>query len=197
MKYTTQGNCPYCDSELGIHYGWSGSQEMFADYRKKHNEGHPENEPNKKEWPCKCGNGLATCNNPECKPKQEPTSDKLGIRETLKEEISEAVPNLMKIAEPTSGIFNDNCKHPKGIKARFNGRNFCEDCFKEPTSEDWEKEHREWLYDNVVFGDAQIEQEIQFITNLLKSEREKAFNDGRDEGQGWNNPCKQCGYNNH
>jgi len=23
----------------------------------------------KKEWQCKCGNGLATCNNPECKPK--------------------------------------------------------------------------------------------------------------------------------
>lgn len=47
MNYTTKGNCPYCDAELsgGISGGWAGSPEMFESYKKRHNDGHPENEP--------------------------------------------------------------------------------------------------------------------------------------------------------
>lgn len=46
MKYTTQGNCPYCDSELGVHSGWGMSPEGFADFKRKHDLEHPENQPN-------------------------------------------------------------------------------------------------------------------------------------------------------
>ncbi len=47
------GNCPYCDTEQGSLGGWGGSDEMFADYKQKHDLGHPEYKPNSKleeEW---------------------------------------------------------------------------------------------------------------------------------------------------
>ena len=46
MKYTTKGNCPYCDADIngGISSGWSGSDEMFRSFKQRHEAGHPENE---------------------------------------------------------------------------------------------------------------------------------------------------------
>lgn len=53
MKYKTIGNCPYCDAEIsgGIGTGWSGHPIMFEEYRRKHEENHPENKltPNDQE----------------------------------------------------------------------------------------------------------------------------------------------------
>ena len=44
MKYTTQGNCPFCDVELvGYSGGWAMSQEGFEEMKRKHESGHPEN----------------------------------------------------------------------------------------------------------------------------------------------------------
>jgi len=43
MKYTTQGNCPFCDSERGIITSWGMSQEGWNELKKKHDVGHPEN----------------------------------------------------------------------------------------------------------------------------------------------------------
>lgn len=43
MKYKTQGNCPYCDSERGIHEPWGMSPEGLAALREKHEKNHPEN----------------------------------------------------------------------------------------------------------------------------------------------------------
>ena len=46
MKYKTQGNCPYCDSEIcGYSGGWAMSPCGFAEMKRKHDLGHPENEP--------------------------------------------------------------------------------------------------------------------------------------------------------
>jgi len=42
MKTLPIGNCPYCDSEQGKYGGWAGSDEMFAEYKKQHEAGHPE-----------------------------------------------------------------------------------------------------------------------------------------------------------
>jgi len=41
-KLLSIGNCPYCDSEQGKYGGWAGSDEMFAEYKKQHEAGHPE-----------------------------------------------------------------------------------------------------------------------------------------------------------
>ena len=35
------------------------------------------------------------------------------------------------------------------------------------------------------------------IKNFISQVEQSAYERGREEGQGWNNPCKQCGYNNH
>lgn len=36
MKYTTQGNCPYCDSEIGITTPWGMSPEGMRQLEEKH-----------------------------------------------------------------------------------------------------------------------------------------------------------------
>jgi hypothetical protein len=43
-KILPKGNCPYCDAILngGISTGWGGLPEMFENYKRKHEEGHPE-----------------------------------------------------------------------------------------------------------------------------------------------------------
>lgn len=46
MKYTTVGNCPYCDCEIGgISCGWGMSPESWEIMKQNHNAGHPENTP--------------------------------------------------------------------------------------------------------------------------------------------------------
>ena len=77
------------------------------------------------------------------------------------------------------------CKH-KNLTDHYEDV-FCNDCGKkqEPTSEDWEKEFenefdwREIQYDGSCYVPTNYVK--QFITNLLKSEREKAFIYGKDE----------------
>lgn len=42
MKLLPIGNCPYCDREQKKYAVWAGSDEMFAEYKKQHEAGHPE-----------------------------------------------------------------------------------------------------------------------------------------------------------
>lgn len=47
MKYTTKGNCPFCDSETsgqGIG-GWGMSPEGWGQLQERHNQNHSENRP--------------------------------------------------------------------------------------------------------------------------------------------------------
>ncbi len=45
MKYTTQGNCPYCDADRGVTTVWGMSPEGMASLKERHDQGHPENQP--------------------------------------------------------------------------------------------------------------------------------------------------------
>jgi hypothetical protein len=46
MKYTTQGNCPYCDSERGIITAWGMNPYAMEELKKDHENGHPNNMSN-------------------------------------------------------------------------------------------------------------------------------------------------------
>lgn len=45
MKYTTQGNCPYCDAERGINTPWAMHPDGMQRLKESHDAGHPENTP--------------------------------------------------------------------------------------------------------------------------------------------------------
>jgi len=49
MKYTTQGNCPYCDSERGIITSWGMGPVAMQELKVRHNNNHPENMPPQRE----------------------------------------------------------------------------------------------------------------------------------------------------
>lgn len=44
MKYKTQGNCPYCDSEMGITSGWGMGPDGWASMKSDHDNDHPNND---------------------------------------------------------------------------------------------------------------------------------------------------------
>lgn len=46
MKYTTPGNCPYCDGEMGYRSAWGMNPNSLADLKARHDNGHPENKSN-------------------------------------------------------------------------------------------------------------------------------------------------------
>ncbi len=45
MKYTTQGNCPYCDAERGINIAWAMHPDGMRRLKEEHDAGHPRNNP--------------------------------------------------------------------------------------------------------------------------------------------------------
>jgi len=45
MKYTTQGNCPYCDAERGINTPWAMHPIAMQELKERHDNQHPENPP--------------------------------------------------------------------------------------------------------------------------------------------------------
>ena len=45
MKYKTSGNCPYCDSERGIHTPWGMHPLAMEQLRADHDAEHPNNNP--------------------------------------------------------------------------------------------------------------------------------------------------------
>lgn len=54
MKYTTQGNCPWCDAESGISTAWGMSPEGIVRLQKSHDNNHPENQPSEPKRECDC-----------------------------------------------------------------------------------------------------------------------------------------------
>lgn len=44
MKYTQQGNCPYCDAERGISTAWGMHPTVMEELKSRHDNNHPENE---------------------------------------------------------------------------------------------------------------------------------------------------------
>ena len=45
MKYTTSGNCPYCDSERGINTPWGMHPYAMQQLKEEHDNHHPQNQP--------------------------------------------------------------------------------------------------------------------------------------------------------